>query len=82
MRKKEGRGHDVMVCFECDRLLAECGRLKRTYTTAVQARIACMATTPATEYRKLQIAAEEAWIDSECDILEFSQHKRSHAKAN
>ena len=71
-----------MACSECARLLAECGRLKRTYTTAVQARIRCLAVSPEPEYIRLQKAAEEAWIDSECARLGLEQHKRIHSKAD
>jgi len=72
----------VMACYECDRLLAECGRLKRVYTSALHARIESMSSSPEAEYIGLRNAAEEAWMDAECAMLEFRQHKRNHGKAN
>lgn len=47
-------------------------------TTALQARIESMSSSPETEYIGLRNAAEEAWTDAEDAMLEFKQHKRSH----
>jgi hypothetical protein len=67
-----------MTCIECNRLLAEYGRLKQTYTAALHARIES-ADAPEPYFVKLQKATEEAWTDAECAMLEFCKHKRSHA---
>jgi hypothetical protein len=68
-------------CPECDRLISEHGLLKQIYMTALQARIECRADTPASEYIKLRIAAEEAWLDAESARLAVEQYRRGHVNA-
>ena len=68
-----------MECSECVHLLAECERLNEAYTVAFDTMLGRSGTMQGSDFIKLRIATDEAWIDSERARLKLQEHKRRQA---
>jgi hypothetical protein len=64
-------------CPECTRLADEHERLERSYADALDS-MASSRGALRSEYTKLKIATNEAWLYAECARQELERHKRVH----